>query len=151
MTSSCGCDMNYTPCNETSIPCARDIYYGVMESDIEKKCSECPLECEWTTYGITSSFSYYPNDGRIRSLAKETLFKDQAIDITDLRKRIVSFNVFLEEMKYTTISESAKYSGLDLVSAIGGSMGIFIGSSFLTVAEIFEVIIAIMVSFIKNF
>ena len=79
MISSCGCDLNYTPCNdnETSIACARDIYYGVMESsDIEKKCSKCPLECEWTTYGITSSFSYYPNDGRVRSLAKETLFKD---------------------------------------------------------------------------
>lgn len=150
MLSNCGCNFQFKPCNSTNAICAYKEYYDVYNIDIEKHCSGCPLECESTTYGVTSSFSYYPNEGRVKTLEQEPFFKNQTINISELRKRIASFNVFFEELKYTNITELAKYSQLDLISNIGGFMGIFLGSSFLTIAEVFEVIITIMVSLKKK-
>lgn len=47
-------------------------------------------------------------------------------------------------MKYTSIEELEKMSFVDLVSAVGGTLGLFIGMSFLSFFEILDVIIEIV-------
>ena len=44
-------------------------------------------------------------------------------------------------MKYISIEEIEKTSFLDLVSGIGGTLGLFIGMSFLSFFELFDVLI----------
>ena len=49
-------------------------------------------------------------------------------------------NIYYNSFYYTVIEEFAKVELLDLISGIGGTIGLFIGCSVLSIAEIFELI-----------
>ena len=50
----------------------------------------------------------------------------------DINNNIVSFNVFYSILDYTVIDQIPKMSVLDLISNIGGNLGLFISISFLS-------------------
>ena len=62
----------------------------------------------------------------------------------------VSFGVYFDSLDYTLIDQMPKMNMLDLISNIGGNLGLFIGVSFLSFAEIIELIIEIFF-ILKNF
>ena len=47
--------------------------------------------------------------------------------------------VFFTDLKYTYIESSSTYSPFSLMSDIGGSLGLFLGSSLLTLCELVDV------------
>ena len=57
---------------------------------------------------------------------------------------MVSINIFYDDLSYTAITEDAKMSQVDLVSNLGGLLGLFIGISFLSFGEIFEALFEII-------
>jgi hypothetical protein len=63
---------------------------------------------------------------------------------SDGDENITGFNVYYADSTYTTITELAKQEFLDLISNIGGNLGLFIGISFLSFAEIFELLFEIV-------
>jgi len=90
----------------------------------DQKCSDyCPLECNTLNYEITinsfSSLSYSSNDSFIIS-------------------------VFYEDLKYTWINQKPKMQFIDLISNIGGSLGLFVGISFISFLDLFEILIEII-------
>lgn len=109
-------------------------------------CSEsiCPTQCETTTYSLFSSLSGYPTDAHLDLLLnKSTLLKAKypnqtAVDRTRLKNNLMKLEVYYEELKVTTITQIAKTSGIDLISSIGGLMGMCLGASFLSIVEYFE-------------
>jgi hypothetical protein len=48
--------------------------------------------------------------------------------------------VYYDDLKYTSISERPLFDGFDLISNIGGSLGLFLGISFISFLELFEII-----------
>ena len=62
----------------------------------------------------------------------------------DVQKSYYSMAIFYKDMKYTLISEDENYVLADLVSNIGGILGVFIGISFLSFIEIFEILFEIL-------
>ncbi len=44
-------------------------------------------------------------------------------------------------LKYTEISEIPKTSPVDLLSSIGGSLGLFLGLSFLSFIQVLEIVV----------
>jgi hypothetical protein len=91
----------------------------------KEKCDKyCPLECDSTDYST---------DQR-SNLVNETLVY-----------------IFFDDFKYTLISETIKTKEIDLVSSIGGMLGLFIGCSFVSVFELIELIIEVVfILFQKN-
>ena len=63
---------------------------------------------------------------------------------------LFKINVFYDELKLTTVSQKAKISFESLISDIGGTLGVFLGASFLSFMEIFEVIMLVLQHFCKN-
>ncbi len=49
--------------------------------------------------------------------------------------------VYLKAMKYTEISQMAKTSVIDLISNLGGALGIFLSISVFSLVEIVEVLL----------
>ena len=53
-------------------------------------------------------------------------------------------SVFYEDLKYTWINQKPKMQFIDLISNIGGSLGLFVGISFISFLELFEILIEII-------
>jgi hypothetical protein len=98
-------------------------FYKMIDAIINNIClSSCPLECDSVTYELSLS----------------------SMKFSDGNENITGFNAYYADSTYTTITELAKQEFLDLISNIGGNLGLFIGISFLSFAEIFELLFEIV-------
>ena len=96
-----------------------------FREQLVNKCEKyCPLECETVSYSV--GFSMY-----------------NAINRTEVF-------VYYESLKYTSITQIAKSKEFDLISNIGGILGLFIGVSFVTLFEIGEMFIDISLMIPQN-
>jgi hypothetical protein len=130
--SNCNCSLNnlddypYKVCynNDELKACYIKFIDHFNKKDIFQICSEyCPLECD--------SFDY---DISINSRASGSLSADNTTGIY----------VFYEDLKYTLISQQPKMQFIDLISNIGGSLGLFVGISFISFLELFEILVEII-------
>jgi hypothetical protein len=68
-------------------------------------------------------------------------FQNETLTFDLVSKSVLSLNVYYDKLLFTQISKDAKIEIVDLVSGIGGLLGLFLGMSFLSFAEIIEIII----------
>lgn len=137
--------------------CSSNLWRVFVASDVNAACSKyCPLECDSMRYRITTSFSSYPN-----RLYAEAFFGNNSViavkyfngsfSYEQIKKSVVSVNVFYDELSYTLFSQQPKMQLFDLVSNIGGLLGLFLGASFLTLAEIIEAFLEISNILLSSF
>eukprot|EP00301_Raphidiophrys_heterophryoidea_P019359 c4308_g1_i1.p1 GENE.c4308_g1_i1~~c4308_g1_i1.p1 ORF type:complete len:260 (-),score=65.20 c4308_g1_i1:253-1032(-) len=157
-------------CSCTSLDCYTDranfCYRGNMTlyNQLLKECLEqgdCPEPCSSTKFSVFSSATTWPNDGVLSlkvvelqqiGLCSNAMNDSQAATNCEnlLAKSLVRVEVSFPDFHYQTFTQSYDYTFEDLMSAIGGLTGLFIGSSFLTMAELIEVLyILIAVQVIK--
>ena len=77
------------------------------------------------------------------------LIKDKYPNInkSELSGMLVSFEVFLPSLRYTVISQKPEYIFIDLISSLGGSLGLLFGASLLSLLEQAELIVNLIVYF----
>jgi hypothetical protein len=51
--------------------------------------------------------------------------------------------IYYDDLRYTSISQQPKMMFFDLISSIGGLFGLFLGASFLSFADLVEVILVL--------
>lgn len=128
-----------------------DCLYRTYKNSVNKNLNEfcanyCPLECISNTFQIATSISNFPNSYGAFTLIKNKKIirkfgENYTITQEDLRKTMIGFEVYYDELKYTKISEVEKVKVVDLIANIGGVLGLFIGVSFLSLVEILELIL----------
>jgi len=110
------CFVNFDKSNLTG--CTYTNKFNFFKEPIQDKCKEyCPFECDSIKYSV-NSYSTYRSETR--------------------------FFVYFESLRYTFINQSPKTKEFDLLSNIGGILGLFIGISFVTLFEIVELFIEIL-------
>lgn len=77
--------------------------------------------------------------------------KPENITYELFKQSVASVLVYYDELKVTQISESPSISLVNLVANIGGTCGLFIGMSVLTIVEFFELIFGLAVIFGFNY
>ena len=77
-------------------------------------------------------------------------FSNGALHHSDLKQSVLSLKIFYNDLTYTLISQQPKMQLFDLISNIGGLLGLFLGVSFLTLAEVLEAFLAIFQILIAN-
>jgi hypothetical protein len=65
-----------------------------------------------------------------------------------MREHSLSFNVYYSYMGYTSLTESPKTSMADLISQIGGGLGLFVSFSVFTLFELIEIAILLIHRFV---
>lgn len=141
---------DYYAQNLTLINCFKGVFEEFFRKDVYEVCHpHCPLECNSISYGITTSFAKFPNLIYFQSLVNNSLIKSKYpagynITYDDLLKSTVSFNVYYDDLKYSVITEVPKTAPTDLISNIGGLLGLFIGVSFLSFGELAEMILEVV-------
>ena len=138
------------PCmNTTQLDCVLDIVSEFMLNEVKTKCKECPLECESEKYDLKITQAGFPTESYADSLIKlkPHIFKDfieknysQDIFYDKLRQNLLSFSVYFKEMKYIRIEQSIKTTIEDLVSSVGGTLGLFLGVIFLCLIELLQIL-----------
>ncbi len=67
--------------------------------------------------------------------------------LSDVKQSIINLNVFYDRLSYTEITEKPSFPFVDLVSNVGGTFGLFIGISLLSLLEIVELIYEMLLIF----
>ena len=117
-----------TPCTlPDQIQCGLN-RYKYINNNIQDICGEmCPLECESIEYDQSISASDFPSDGYAEYLYENSFLKTKypLLNASDLKSNFIELQIYYPALKYTEISQSPQYSGSDLISSIGGTLGNF--------------------------
>ena len=67
-----------------------------------------------------------------------------------MKNSLISLKVYYPFTQYTEIRELPKTSLIDLISQIGGSLGMLLGFSIFHLIELFEIIILVAFTFLQK-
>ncbi|XP_031558143.1 FMRFamide-activated amiloride-sensitive sodium channel-like, partial [Actinia tenebrosa] len=81
----------------------------------------------------------------------ETLKRDNMTGMTDteIRDNLIELHVYYADLDYAHVEETPKYEFQDIISNVGGQLGMWIGVSALSIAEVIELFI-IVFNFLIN-
>ncbi|XP_038073616.1 uncharacterized protein LOC119741792 [Patiria miniata] len=108
---------------------------------------ECPIACNETTYTKAVSSTHWPSE-RYEEHLQRRLQEDpdsafaarMASSEESTNKNLVRVRVYFEELNYQSILERPLYTFPNLLGNVGGLLGLYIGVSFLTLAEVVALI-----------
>ncbi len=139
---SCRCnDPRYTPvpgypqCIDAAseMPCLHGVYQRYLNADFIDECGRlCPEECELQSFATSMSNVNYPTESYARALMEKTIIKakypsSKNISFEDLKRQVLSVNVYYDRLEYTQISQMDSMSTITLVSNVGGLSGCAVG------------------------
>ena len=75
---------------------------------------------------------------------KNDLKEYENMSFEEFKKTNLALNIFYPSKEYTVITETPKTSFIDLVSNMGGSLGMFLGFSLFSFVELFEILFHII-------
>jgi hypothetical protein len=139
---------NQQPCLNLSSYYCIDTQANTFDA-LKCQTRECPLECDTVTYDLSLSFLTNPGLKELYSFTQdevtsyENMFDNSSIhNVTftyDLFKSMwVSVWVYYPTLEYTLILETPKVTLIDLLTQIGGSLGLFVSFSVFTLFELIE-------------
>ena len=156
MNEKCGCyDLNIPnlygtrPCvNYTDVGCDFYQFLDFFKHDIQETCgADCPVECNSEMLTFSTSFLEYPSEAYGNLLmnlkAIKSKFPNNSVTFEKLKQSTLALNVYYDNLKFTVIEESPAMDLITLISGMGGTLGLFIGVSFLSFVEILEILIRI--------
>ncbi|XP_070538275.1 uncharacterized protein [Ptychodera flava] len=147
----CGCSdslaIKIPPCritNETQEICLQLIRF-FFYSDL-LPCN-CPPPCRETKYQLTISQSKWPSDAYLNNLLKLVKVKNPKTrnlnDLESARSNLIRLNVYFESLNIQSTSQLPAYKWEDLLSDVGGTFGLYIGLSLITLFEIIQFFISL--------
>lgn len=116
------------------LECSDGVFNKFINMDINRIAgSLCPLECSTISYETISSYTQFPSKTYADVLMNKpeivSVFKnDSNLTYEKLKENIVRINLYYESTKYTFVDESPATTIIQLLSNIGGTMGLFMVS-----------------------
>ncbi|XP_072051445.1 epithelial sodium channel subunit alpha-like [Amphiura filiformis] len=163
--SECNCsDIRYRY-DDSQIACNHRENGGCMQmlkactanESLECGTTTCTFACQEDIFKYVVSYSLWPNEkqkpvvqNRIKKISdhlKESLENDTSF----VDKNFVKINVYYDELTYDYIYHTVTYGKFDLLSDLGGNVGLWIGISVLAIVEILELFYDVIMScFVKS-
>ncbi|ELU00320.1 hypothetical protein CAPTEDRAFT_217704 [Capitella teleta] len=148
--TKCGCIEHNLEMENSTLP---DCNYSQYITCIEEAQAEyiakvdpvtacnCEDTCVKISHKITKSEATFPS--KRKSADYVSVFPDVAREsIADYaRENFLVINLFIGELSYTLYEEEAAYSAGDFQSDVGGNLGLCLGASFLSLAELAELLL----------
>ena len=149
-------DVSVNPClSHLEISCQLETLKTFVSNGYEKMCSgQCPAECHSTSYGFVASSTAFPSRSYAYNMLKDpnilSRFENSTkVDYETLKENILTIYVNYDALKSTVIEEAKQMEFVDFIAGIGGTLGLFLGVSVLSLFEVVEVLLEILLS-IKN-
>ncbi|XP_060065917.1 acid-sensing ion channel 4-B-like [Ylistrum balloti] len=143
----CGCRDVFMPgdipvCNiDQRINC----FEAAEVSFISNSSCECGNPCEEISYLPEVSYGSFPYPGYLT-----TTFPDIQVSEEYMKSNGLMFEVFMKSDMYIQRKQILEFTEADLVAAVGGYMGLFIGASIGTIMELLEFFCDLMMNLSKK-
>jgi hypothetical protein len=162
--NACNCSNTYLPsfndfkhfCVDQVIesPCALDAVASFSKTNASEECKKsCPYECDSVEYSMSTYRTYYPSDYYASVLSDFLKLKGLNISSENVGRAVARVNIYYKSMQYLSTQQIISATTEDLFSNIGGTLGLYIGISILSVVEVFELgfnLILILFTSMKN-
>ncbi|KHN78989.1 FMRFamide-activated amiloride-sensitive sodium channel, partial [Toxocara canis] len=128
---------------ESSLKCVRKSMGNTTTSGI---CElQCPQSCHEQGYVARITASLWPRASyydRIKDSWKNQIpSMETMLEAREARTNLAKLEVYFEELNYESVVESPAQDVWMLLSTIGGTLGLYVGMSFLTLGEFTELIL----------
>lgn len=132
--------------NKTIVNCLSKVQKAFKRNELN--CTKsCPPPCRENVFKLTSSFSSWPSEAYQAFYVEQLASKGIELEIenrtNNFRSNVLKLNIFYEELNYEFIREERSYVLVNFVSDLGGSLGLWIGMSVLSFAEVLELLLLI--------
>jgi hypothetical protein len=144
--------------NSVCISNSSSFFYN--NKSLNEECYiKCPKECDKIEYNLVTSLADYPTIFHANLMkAFFENYKDiypshfyNFTDLSEFKKDVLAINIYFQDISYTNIEQSLVIDTLDLISSVGGLLGLWIGASVLSLVEIIELIFKLIkIKFLKN-
>jgi hypothetical protein len=122
-------------------------------NDYQNICGfDCPIACDSVEYSLSTSMSSYPSQYYVEALVKKKYLKN--FDTTnrssrdllnDVKNYLVRVKINYNQLGYSFTQEQELFDVFSLVSNVGGQFGLFLGLSILSLIEIFQLLIEVII------
>ncbi|XP_033114115.1 low-density lipoprotein receptor-related protein 2-like [Anneissia japonica] len=146
ITSLCDCTdtsvVDGTPCNlllKDQDVCRQLMYHLYQQDALNCNCLQA---CDEVYYSTTISQSVWPSNVYLESLKRIIHTENSKTKVLqskeDIRENLVRLEIYYEELNYESTVESSAYGAPDLFSDLGGTAGLYLGLSVISILEFFE-------------
>ncbi|XP_055884547.1 amiloride-sensitive sodium channel subunit beta-like [Biomphalaria glabrata] len=136
---------NKTCLTETQVHCMTQIKVSFKGDD--DSC-DCQNPCSEKVYDAYVSSRYWPNDDMTDVLIQDVCTNKPHICSTlknktsaEKRKDFLKLNIYYRDLNYEEINEEPDYDTYQLMSDFGGTIGLWLGFSILSLFEIFQIFV----------
>ncbi|XP_069832283.1 acid-sensing ion channel 5 [Dendropsophus ebraccatus] len=95
--------------------------------------SACPVPCQETDYPASLSYSTFPSNKAADYLSTK-LNKNASY----MRNNLVYIDIRYQELNYKITKQQKAFTSSELLSEVGGQLGLFCGASMITIIEVME-------------
>ena len=145
------------PClGNDSFKCLIYVRENYFEGKYNDECERlCPLECDRIlfTYTISNTGSMskkYFEENYLNHSVITSKYPNKNVTFDEIKEDIVNLRIYLDALLYTDIKEMESQTVLDLISNVGGTLGLFIGISLLSFIEILEIVFEFLMGIYKS-
>ncbi|OWF36335.1 Degenerin-like protein unc-105 [Mizuhopecten yessoensis] len=119
----------------------------------------CPNACNETIYSRVFSGRLWPSQDYLNELMESACSKYDldyrscplhTLTHAEKSMNFLKINVYYEDLNYQYLSEEPEYELMNLLSDIGGSLGLFLGASALSIGEVFELLVELSCYFVQK-
>ena len=142
--------------SKNDLKCLRDFYLRnfTRNNFIQQKC-KCSIECEKISHERLITYSKYPtkiitDSIRYDKILEKSVITKQGDFKNDLENNLVRVNIYFDSLSYVHIKEYPGMNEIGLISSIGGTLGLFLGMSLLSLTESVELLLSILISIFKK-
>ena len=130
--------------------CTEAIMRRIHHGDFSDRFSRCGCidACSSTSYSSSLSRAEFPSLATARELTN--LPDSPYSDISSLRENFIWLHVYFETLSVETVEKVASYSTQNLLGDVGGNLGLFIGASVATLAEILDYVARLVYVWVKT-
>ncbi|KAK6018880.1 Amiloride-sensitive sodium channel [Ostertagia ostertagi] len=118
------------------------------EFNIIRDC-DCPQPCEVDSYSVTVSTAKWPSTAykpeECQKNAPDSAWAAANMNCLEwYQKNTLLVEIYYERMNYQVLTESPAYSLVNLVSDVGGQVGLFLGMSIISVIELLTLVLLLV-------
>lgn len=154
MVKECGCAYIFYPrpkhveyCDYRKHDSWGYCYYKLQDAFASDRLgcfTKCRKPCSVTSYQLSAGYSRWPSV-KSQDWIFQMLSLQNNYTVKNKRNGVAKLNIYFEELKYKTSSESPSVTMVTLLSNLGSQWSLWFGSSVLSVVEMAELIFDLMV------
>ncbi|KAK3768071.1 hypothetical protein RRG08_045889 [Elysia crispata] len=96
----------------------------------------CPQPCEETEYDLSVSSSIWPSDKYEDYLGTKLVQTNSLYADSEIDHDFTKIQIYFQDLIYTYIDQQKAYESMNLISDLGGQLGLWLGLSAITIGEL---------------